>query len=548
MLKNLNIKNFAIIDDLEVEFHHGLAVLTGETGAGKSIIVDALALLLGERAQLEQIRFGADKAFIEGYFLIENLFTQEMIARDYPEIVSDENSIIVRRMLDKNGRTTYKINGMNFTLSEGRKLLSILVDIHSQHENIALLDKKRHQQLLDAWLDDDQFKTNFQEAYHDYQHIKEQRLTYEKSQISADQAEFLAFQVEELKTVGLEVGELDHLLQEQKDLQNRTKLMTKRATLAELLQGDQGAVNRLYAASKEVTSIDQDDWQTTIKNLYFEVRALAEQIDEKLKMMTESSLSLEEISNRIHQIKKVIHKHGGDEESALRALDTMQQELDDYQQFQPRLLKIKAQEEEKRINAMQKSAILSQYRKKIAEKLALQVDHHLGDLALKNAHFQVHFTPGPLTSAGSDEIEFYLSANLGSPFLPLRNAISGGEASRLMLALKLVFTSGSGLETLIFDEVDSGVSGRVADQVGKKIKQLAQTTQVIAITHLPQVASHADWHYYVEKQVQGGKTIANIRALEGQEIVNALARLIAGNEITPMVIKAAEELLNAAKQ
>ncbi|MGD9813074.1 MAG: DNA repair protein RecN [Bacilli bacterium] len=546
MLKSLNIKNFAIIDDLEVEFSHGLSVLTGETGAGKSIIVDALALLLGERAQFEQIRFGADRAFIEGCFLIENPFTQQIISASYPEIASDDKTVIVRRMLDKNGRTTYKINGMNFTLNEGKKLLSTLVDIHSQNEFIALLDKKRHQQLLDAWLDNNQVKKNFNKAYQEYLRHKEQRLAYEKTQISAEQADFIAFQIEEIINARLEVGELAVLLQKQKDLQNRAKLIEKRATIEQLLQADHGAVNQLYLASKEIISVDQDNWQEKIKNLYFETRAIADEIDQKLKALTESDFSLEEISNRIYQIKKIVHKHGGDEASALEALIFMQKQFDDYRDFQPRLTKLVEQEETRKTFALEKAKLLSQYRQEVAKKLAFEVDQHLRDLALKNAHFQVHFERSGLTSEGYDEIEFYLSANLGSPYLPLKTAISGGEASRLMLALKLVFTSGSGLETLIFDEVDSGVSGRVADQVGKKIKKLAQTTQVIAITHLPQVASYADTHYYVEKHVRDNKTVADIRLLHSHEIIEAIARLIAGNKVTPASLQAAAELLKSA--
>lgn len=551
MINSLVIKNFAIIEDLEVGFLPGYSVITGETGAGKSIIIDALSLLLGERSSFNQIRNGTARAFIEGSFYIDNddtLLAINSIMEDL--VLSDDHLLVVTRTLDSSGRSILKMNGRSVTLAISKSVMSYLIDIHSQHENMLLLDEHRHLSLLDEFIKDNIAYREYRESYRRYQDLLTEQKNILQATISDDEIDFLKSQVDEIAKVNILENEEEELESKVTLLRNLEKIAGIRSGLYDLLSGDRGAVTNLYLATKEIHNLGEEfsSFADKINEYYYGVRDQAENIIDKLDTLLESSDNIEEIDNRLYRIRKLIHKYGTTENDVVAAKEVMEQKLANARNFEEQKNRIgKAIADELTIlNA--KAVALSEIRKSKAVDLSREINLELKDLALDNAEFKVDFNLKELGPSGCDEVAFVLAANRGSAFLPIKNAISGGEASRLMLALKIIFRRLGSAETLIFDEVDTGISGRIASMVGKKIADLAIDTQIIAITHLAQVAVFADHHYYVSKLISATSTRAEVSILGEEETVEAIARMLGGDVITTTVINAARELRSDAKK
>lgn len=443
-----------------------------------------------------------------------------------------------------------KMNGRSVTLAISKSVMSYLIDIHSQHENMLLLDERRHLSLLDEFIKDNIAYREYRESYRRYQDLLTEQKNILQATISDDEIDFLKSQVDEIAKVNILENEEEELESKVTLLRNLEKIAGIRSGLYDLLSGDRGAVTNLYLATKEIHNLGEEfsSFADKINEYYYGVRDQAENIIDKLDTLLESSDNIEEIDNRLYRIRKLIHKYGTTENDVVAAKEVMEQKLANARNFEEQKNRIgKAIADELTIlNA--KAVALSEIRKSKAVDLSREINLELKDLALDNAEFKVDFNLKELGPSGCDEVAFVLAANRGSAFLPIKNAISGGEASRLMLALKIIFRRLGSAETLIFDEVDTGISGRIASMVGKKIADLAIDTQIIAITHLAQVAVFADHHYYVSKLISATSTRAEVSILGEEEAVEAIARMLGGDVITTTVINAARELRSDAKK
>lgn len=550
MIASLRIQNFAIIEDLEVDFARGLNVITGETGAGKSIIIDALSLLLGERSTFSQIRNGATKAFIEGTFIVEQPELIKQIHTYIDDLIEDDHVLIVSRTLDTSGRTMIRLNQKAATQSMTKAIMSLLFDIHSQHENLELLDEKHHLGYLDRFMDQEKIKADYFDSYQAFLHAKSEYQRLQSIHLSEEEVEFIRFQIDEIEKANIIDGEMDDLEKKKAILVNVEKYVQIKQNLTDLLDGDTGAITRLYLARRELehSRLSQlDESSAKLDSLYYDLRELSDDILKTIGQMTESEYSLEQISDRLFTIRKIAKKFGPTEADILHELAAMKEKVERFEKHAFLLQEQAKLVEEKRQSAVSKAAALALVRHDAAKKLAETIDVELEALALKNAHFSIAFSKKDLAEDGDELVAFTLSANLGSPYLPLKNAISGGEASRLMLGLKVVLHRLGIVETIIFDEVDTGVSGRIAKIVGQKVKTLAKESQIIAITHLPQVAAYADHHYRVHKYVEDGSTKATIDPLNEQERIIEIAGMLSGDVLTEEAKKAAEALIRESR-
>lgn len=549
MLLSLSIHHFAIIEDLDVRFSSGMSILTGETGAGKSILIDALSLLTGERSDFDKIRVGATKAMIEGEFSIQDAAFREQLTQQYGEDLLDGDRLLVTRVLDITGRSTLRVNGIPFPLSKIREIMPHLIDIHSQNENVTLLDEKNHLSFLDAYIGKSDEETRYLNAYRFYLEQVHLLEDLEKSYLREEDRAQIQDEIQELNNANIQIGELSSLEEEKKRCLSFQKIMEGATSFLRLIEDDQGVLTRLYLAKRELEKTNDELFSShseKLEQLYYEVQDIAESVHQDVEHLESQSQNLQEIDDRIYFIRRLEKKYGGDEEDLCRILQELEEKL--YQSDHHERL---YQEQKEKVHfakeKCQKTADdWRELRIKKAKELEQQVDHELQDLYLDHAHFSIRLGEHTWNERGSDTAQFLLSANEGTPFLPIKTAISGGETSRVMLALKTIFQRYSGVETVIFDEVDTGVSGRVAMQVARKMKQIAQHTQVLVISHLPQVAAMADSHYHVEKVVEEGMTKSSIHILSEEERMEEIAKLLSGDIVSEASLEAAKFLKKEA--
>lgn len=548
MLDTLAIKNFAIIEDIEVNFQNGMNVLLGETGAGKSIIIEALSLLKGERSSFDKIRTGANKAFIEGRFLLENQELIDELNAEYDNFIED-GELIVTRILDTTGRNTIRLNGRMFSQAATKVIMCEILDIHSQHQNMTLYDEKSHIELLDKYIGENKFLTIYKENYKKYKDELKKLEKLQDTVIDEASIEYKKKQIEEIDEMDIQVGELEKLENIQKKMANFIRLQTILNNVDELLDGDDGACSRVYQARREIDTVQDSDFEKLsdrLNNAFYELQDVNSQLRSYVDEINEYEYSSDYLNERIYKLKKIIRKYGDNEEDVINAKAKLTNEIllaDDYNYY------LKKQQEEVD-NCLKELTSIANELTKVRQDKALEleklVDKQLFDLSLGNAHFKIEIKNSEFSSNGKDHIRFLLSANVGTPFMPLKNIVSGGESSRLMLGLKTIFTSYSHLETIIFDEVDVGVSGKVATQVGKKIHDISQNRQVITISHLPQVASYGDHAYSVHKYVENDMTKTTIIPLEMEQFISQVAMLLSGSEITNSSLQVARELITSS--
>lgn len=557
MLRELDIRNFAIIDALTVSFSEGLTVLTGETGAGKSIIIDAVHLLAGGRGSQEFIRHGAKKAEIEGLFSLDD--DQHPVFRRLEEfgITWSDGDILLRRELNDKGKNVCRINGKLVTISILREVGAALIDIHGQHETQELMDEKQHLYLLDQFAG--KILAKSKESYHHtfdkYTKLKREFSSYtENEQQIAQRIDLLTFQLQEIEAAELVIGEEEELVAERKKLQNFNKIYESISAAHEAIQGESKGLDWIGSAMSELehaASVDETftGSSETLSGAFYLIQDTGTEIKRILDDMEFDPARLNDIEQRLAVIQSLKRKYGASVEDILLYHEKQTDELDKLvnrdQRYQLDQEKLKELTDDLRVEAEE----LTILRKKAAKSLGKAIMEQLKELHMAKASFEVNFgnlPNGRFDRNGHDSISFYISTNLGEPLKPLTKVASGGELSRMMLALKTIFSKHQGITSIIFDEVDTGVSGRVAQAIAEKIAAISVHSQVLCISHLPQVAAMADQHLFIEKKVDKQRTTTAVTELDGRERTEEMSRMLSGAEITDLTLQHAEELLSLA--
>ena len=553
MLQLLSISNIALIDDLRVEFDGALNLLTGETGSGKSIIVDALGVLIGGRFTSELLKSGAERGSIEGLFSLTPSPQLETLLENSGLQNGDE--LIVRRELSATGRNKIFINNQLATQTLLRDLRPFLVDIHGQGEQQTLFDPDTHLELLDSFAGHDALRAEVAEAYERVSNLQRELAALRKDAAEKFQlADTLQFQIAELERAQLSLGEDERLEEERRRLANVEKLTTLcQASYSRIYEDDDAALARLRLTLKEVEELSEYDsgFREYLEGLE-SARAVLEDLSFALRDFSDklefSPARLATIEDRLAELSRLKRKYGGSIETALEHLAQAQDRLRQIETSDEREQQLTAALQTAQQRYVQSARKLHKQRLKAAKLLEKSVEEGIAEVAMENARFQVQVTgdetdSGQIGPTGIDQVEFYFSANVGEEVKPLARVASGGEASRLMLVLKTVSNASEFPRTIVFDEIDTGIGGRVSEAVGIKLKKLSQTNQVLCVTHQPQIARFADNHLVVQKEAQAGKTLVSVNKLDRAGRVEEIARMLTGAEITDSARRHARELL-----
>ncbi len=551
MLKTLHIENIAVIECADVEFSAGLSVLTGETGAGKSIIIDSLNAVLGNRVSRELVRSGAERASVTASF--ESSEAERWCADN--EIDADDGEIILQRRITADGKTSGRVNGVPVTAAQLRELGALLLDIHGQNDGRQLLDERRHLAYLDAFGECGEAFSAYREAYDAYR-----ALVRETERLSMDETEkqrleeSLRYRIAELSKAEIRPGE-EAELTERRDLLRNSEKLTEHisAALGALYDSDGSAVAQCGEAEYNVSrasawSADLSETEEIIRGARLALEDASERLREKQQLLDFSPEEYDRLEERLSQLRRLEKKYAADEEGLAALLSDSQRQLDELEYAGDRLEQLKKEMAKAYALAEKRAQALSGVRKAAAARLEERVVGELRDLSMPSVRFKVRieFQTGKnaLTTSGADEVSFVMSANAGEALGPISRIASGGELSRIMLALKNVFAEKDGVDALIFDEIDTGVSGVAAQRVAEKLASLGRTKQVLCVTHLPQIAAMAQQQYLVEKSERSGRTYTNIRLLDREGRRYELARLSGGDMITDTQLAGAEELLS----
>ena len=555
MLNEISIKNFAIIEHLDVRFENGLTVLTGETGAGKSIIIDAVQLIAGGRGSQRFIRHGANRAELEGLFNIEDPKHPVLTTLQQFGIEVEDGVIILRRELNSNGKNVCRINGNLVTIAVLREVGSQIIDIHGQHENQELMHERRHIHLLDHYAGN-----KMEEAYASYLELYNKYLKLKKKLAAADENEqqvaqridLYSFQLKEINEAQLEIGEEEELEDEQRKLQNFNRLYERLNTAYESISGDSRALDWVGSAMSNMEDAAEVDRALTaqldsISTCFYTLQETAHELRNRIDDLEFDPARLDEVEVRLALHIALKRKYGKTIEDILIYRDKIADELENLVNRDERLLV-----EKEKLNQIKKdleieAEELSIIRRNSAKQLEVAILEQLQQLHMEKTSFKVIINrKNGFDITGYDDIAFHISTNVGEPLKPLVSVASGGELSRLMLALKTIFSKHQGITSIIFDEVDTGVSGRVAQAIAEKIAMVASHSQVLCISHLPQVAAMADQHYLIKKEVKNKRTTTAIENVHDKDRTNELSRMLSGAETTPLTLKHAEELLSLA--
>ena len=550
MLLEISIKNFAIIEEISLTFENGMTVLTGETGAGKSIIIDAMNLMLGARASLDVIRHGANKAEIEGLFSVgENPALTQILEENGIDVTEE---LIIRRDILQNGRSIGRINGQMVNLTTLRAVGQYLVDIHGQHDQEELMKPNMHIRMLDEF-GNEQFadvKKHYQELFESYRQLRKRVVTKQKNeQEHKARIEMLEFQIAEIEAAALKAGE-DQVLNQKRDKLLNHKNIADTLTNAYVMLDDEefSSLSNIRSAMNDLMTLEEFDadykeMSANVSEAYYILEEVTKHLGDVIDDLDFDAGSLQQIELRLEVIYSITRKYGGSVDDVLEYYDNITKEYnlltgsdessDDMEKSLKRL-------EKRLIVAAEK---LSQERHSLAKDLEAEIKQELADLYMEKADFQVQFTKGKFNRDGNEAVEFYISTNPGEGFKPLVKVASGGEISRLMLAIKSAFSRKEDKTSIVFDEVDTGVSGRVAQAIAQKIYKIGSNGQVLAISHLPQVIAIADYQFFIEKRSDENTTVSTVRLLTEEERVEEIAKMLAGSDITEMAREQARELL-----
>lgn len=550
MLLGLNLKNFTIIDDISVSFGPGLSIITGETGAGKSVIVDAVNIILGGKAGPEYIKSGEDEAHLEALFDISRMegIGDRLVSSG---IEAPGNELLIKRIIYRKGRTRVFINGAIATLSILDHVTDGIIDIFSQHEHQSLLREENHLKMVDEVGGYGALVTDLRELYHRYQSLNKDIERLVESQRNLVEREgFLKFQCSEIDEALLREGEDDDLEDEKKRLVNAERLLSAAEGAYETLYENEpsilGSLRKLSKDVREAGTIDASlrEAADSLENSILQIKDAAFMLRDYASELTFESGRLDVIESRLQEIKDLKRKYGDTIEDILKKREEIGRELHGIAGFEEELSRLKDESENIKTDLLGRAAEISKKRKNSSAVLAGSLEKELGQVGIKGARFTVDIGEKELSAYGIDDVRFLFSANPDEEPKPLAKVASGGELSRIMLVLREVIARIEGGSVIIFDEADSGVGGAVAETVGRKIRGLSKTCQVICITHLPQVAKFADSHLTVTKTLEGNRTRVYIKKLAQEERVQELARMIGGINITRKTIDAAHELLN----
>ncbi len=549
MLLGLTLKNFTIIEDLSVGLSSGLNIITGETGAGKSIIVDAINIILGDKAPAENIKTGKEEAHIEALFDISKDETiKERLATSGFDIKSGE--LLIKRIIYRNSRSRVFINGSLSTLTLLSTITQGLVDIFSQHEHQSLLREDNHLKIVDDFGKTGDEASHLRDIYQYYSSIKKELDDLEQSKKDkVEKEDYLKFQLNEIVNAALTIGEDERLGEEKLKLVNAERLEASASSAYEELYEKEnsvlGTLQKLSNDFKEIAKIDPklNEVAESIEKGMLQLEEAAFSIRDYTTELSSDSQTLEVIEDRIHLINSLKRKHGDTIEQIIQKRDEIEQEVSNIENFDERV-RLLSEESEKLIDELlQLARTLSKKRKQSSKKLCEMLEAELKEVGIKGGKFHIQFNDKVISSSGIDAVSFLFSANPGEDPKPLNKVASGGELSRIMLVLKEVIARVEGGSVIIFDEADSGVGGAIAEAVGQKIRNLSRSYQVICITHLPQVAKFADSHLSVSKTHNDNKTQVTIKNLDGNERVVELARMIGGFNITQKTLDTAQEML-----
>ena len=552
MLLNVHVKDLALIEDVDICFGDGLNILTGETGAGKSIIIGSIGVALGAKAGKDLIRQGAEYALVELVFQVESKETLDKL-KDM-DIDAEDGQIIIARKIS-NGKSLIKINGQTMTASALKEIASLLIDVHGQRDYETLVHTEKHLDILDAFASDSVFdlKEKASTLYKEYKAINNKLLEFTKDEEQrAKDLSFYEFQAKEIEDAGLVIGEDEELEVEFKKMTHGQKIAEAMGIAYEAISSDEGAATRVGVALKELSSVSNlDDDLSSIYDSLSSIDALCYDISKEMSSYMDKLDFDEErvafVSERLDTINKLKLKHGKTINDILDKkawLDDQIEALSNYDEAKRKLEK----DMEKALQQLEEvCSELSSKRKKAALSLEKEITKALVDLNFLEVKFKADFTRAKdYTAKGFDVMEFMISTNPGEDVKPLAKIASGGELSRIMLGLKAVLAKKDAVDTLIFDEIDTGISGKTAGMVADKMSAISKEHQVISITHLPQIASHADSHYLIEKSVKDKHTFTDIRKLNKEESVNELARMLGGTVITDAALDNARELKRLA--
>ncbi|MFW2423820.1 DNA repair protein RecN [Staphylococcus cohnii subsp. cohnii] len=552
MLQTLSIKQFAIIDELEVNFGDGLTVLSGETGAGKSIIIDAIGQLIGMRASSNYVRHGEKKAVIEGIFDIDNSKEAISILHDL-SIDIDEDFLLVKREIFSSGKSICRVNNQTVTLQDLRKIMQELLDIHGQHETQTLLKQKYHLHLLDSYAENT-YQTlleSYVDTFDKYKAKKKELADLE----SADQAllqrlDLLKFQYDELQEANLIENEVPQLETDIKRIQNSESLSLALNNAHITLTDEHAITDRLYELSHQLQSISEilpekyDELKEDVDQFYYTLEDAKHQLYDDLTNTEFDEQYLNELESRMNLLNSLKRKYGKDINELIMYQDKMADEINKIENYEESTAQLRQEIDDLYKNVMELGEKLSQERRIVAQSLSNHIVDEIQNLQMNDANLEISFKPLDTPNReGIEFVEFLISPNKGEPLKSLNKIASGGELSRIMLALKTIFVKTRGQTAILFDEVDSGVSGKAAQKMAEKMKGLAEHIQVICISHLRQVASMSDHHLFISKNTDDERTTTQVKELTGEERIDEVARMISGATVTKLTKQNAKEMI-----
>lgn len=547
MLRLLHIENIAVIEQAEIVFEDGFNVMTGETGAGKSIVIDAISAILGERAYRDMIRTGTSRAAVRAIF--DRVPELPWFAENGVPYDAETD---IRRELTADGKNLCRVNGTAVTVGVLKKLGVQLINIHGQHDSAALFDEAQHLTVLDSFAEDEAERAAYAERYEAVRALRREidRLSMDESE-KLRRMESLQYQIDELTKARLRPGEEEELEARRKLMQNAEKLSDGLHEASACLDGDSqtdGAATLLGQAERALARLARIDdqlapLQETVADLMYRVRDCAEQVAEQVDALSFSEAELDDVEQRLDILHRLHRKYGPTCEEMLAYLEKAKNELDEIEFSSDRVEQLKKKLRAAEQTAQEAALVLRERRKRAGEQLSARICSELAELDMKKVEFSCVFTETELTPLGADAVAFYMTANAGEALKPLSKVASGGELARIMLALKNVLAERDRVPTLIFDEVDTGVSGRAAQRVAEKLLAVSRTKQVLCVTHLPQLAALADTHFRIAKREADGRTYTSVTPLDFEGRRQELARIIGGASITETTLQSAGEML-----
>lgn len=558
MILELYMKNCALVEELRLSIDENLNILTGETGSGKSIIIDALGLCLGEKYDRSFIRKGTEKGLVEAIFQCQNVNLKQVLNENDIEL-EDDNLLVITRVIYSDGKSVARVNGRTVKMSVLKDISKTLIDVHGQHQTQALFNKETHLEFLDLFGENELegFKVDYKDIYSKYSEVKRalNTLTENKDDMQIQrEIDLLKFQINEIEAANLSKNEYEELLKQRDVYRNSEKIYSNlNLTYQNLYEGSVNAVDLIGNAVSELSSISQydkalSDYNDDIERIMYELQDISRDIRNYKDSIDFEPYELEQIETRVDEINNLRRKYGEDIEEIFEYYNKTKARLDEILNRDEKVEQLKSEIIKLEKVLLEKASNLTNERLKVASQLEKVLLDELKSLNMKNVVFKVNFKDCSFTANGKDDIEFMISFNLGEDIKPIYKVASGGEMSRFMLAFKTILADIDQIDTLVFDEIDTGISGIAAQIVGEKLSNIGKKKQIICITHLPQIAANADTHYCIEKSTSNDRTFTTIKKLNHDQKRDEIARLIAGSNITEKTMEHASEIIELAKR